>query len=150
MVTHQKTAGNWKSRVAFFSQKMGLYLGLPQDNYPGRRPQAPACFKYGRKMVTIFHTQWPANQPRVGCWAHRQGNSYSNGNTVLILSSWDPPHTQSHSPPGLYCRIMTFWGLEIPSLSFTFHDYMLGGPVPPGPIIGICVIGGRIIEYGKW
>ena len=25
---------------------MGLYLGLPQDNYPGRRPQAPACFKY--------------------------------------------------------------------------------------------------------
>ena len=23
---------------------MGLYLGLPQDNYPGRRPQAPACF----------------------------------------------------------------------------------------------------------
>ena len=46
MITHQKTAGNWKSRVAFFSQKMGLYLGLPQDNYPGRRPQAPACFKY--------------------------------------------------------------------------------------------------------
>ena len=29
-----------------FSLKMGLYLGLPQDNYPGRRPQAPACFKY--------------------------------------------------------------------------------------------------------
>ena len=23
---------------------MGLYLGLVQDNYPGRRPQAPACF----------------------------------------------------------------------------------------------------------
>ena len=28
---------------------MGLYLGLPQDNYPGRRPQAPACFKYIKK-----------------------------------------------------------------------------------------------------
>ena len=58
MITHQKTAGNWKSRVAFFSQKMGLYLGLPQDNYPGRRPQAPACFKYIYNMIYI-HWMWP-------------------------------------------------------------------------------------------
>ena len=44
MITHQKTAGNWKSRVAIFGK-------LPQDNYPGRRPQAPACFKYWKTYL---------------------------------------------------------------------------------------------------
>ena len=36
---------------------MGLYLGLPQDNYPGRRPQAPACFKY----LSLSFIQWIAH-----------------------------------------------------------------------------------------
>ena len=33
---------------------MGFYLGLPQDNYPGRRPQAPACFKYPKIEILRF------------------------------------------------------------------------------------------------
>ena len=38
---------------------MGLYLGLPQDNYPGRRPQAPACFKYTQWTNRSLRTETP-------------------------------------------------------------------------------------------
>ena len=89
MITHQKTAGNWKSRVAFFSHKMGLYLGLPQDNYPGRRPQAPACFKY---HVTKDQTQASHSCSSCSSWepltsCHRSFSAFcaqkevGNGNT---------------------------------------------------------------------
>ena len=92
---------------------MGLYLGLPQDNYPGRRPQAPACFKYQKTKQHFLHS---ITIPRLFRSESTHSTSFSNSSilwrsatTNFSLSSSFPWLSSSFPWPKRLC-VRSGWG----------------------------------------